>query len=72
MNGKIMLNVPFQDDVSILLRILASAWSLALVNRKVPTTAKALLEKNLTRGSVVMTAIVADSGYPGFKSYAHK
>jgi len=67
-----MLNVPFQDDVSILLRILASAWSLALVNRKVPTTAKALLEKNLTRGSVVMTAIVADSGYPGFKSYAHK
>lgn len=64
MNRETVVDVPSQDDVSILLRILTSTLSQGdpRIGTK-PTTAKALLDKNLTRGSVAMITHFRVSGF---------
>jgi len=49
-----MSNVPLQNNIAVLLGILTGACDKLGRSGSSPTTANALLEKNLMRGSVVM------------------
>jgi hypothetical protein len=53
-----MTDIPFQNDISELFRILAGAWSQKIPQLwYIPKTANALLEKNFTKGSVAMSNV---------------
>ena len=55
MNGKVVIDVPLQNDVSELFGILTCTLGhLWKPEGDIPTTAKALLEKNFTKGSVAI------------------
>jgi hypothetical protein len=55
MNREVVVNVPFQNDIAVLFGIFAGACvSATFVREDEPTTAKALLDRNLMSGSAAI------------------